>query len=207
MHLCVLSFNPNTKYHLIIRPFFIWQLKFILLPAKYHLGKPNYFVKNLYFYHISISIFKAQWFAVEILVMIWITPPVCIHQIGSMSNIFIVVKFVLVFFYSISEHDSKKHPCPDVKSIQLHKYFSCSLSYVSKTWPIHLLITSFNYSIGNSINVLTMIYSKYILSFDLSGLAYSFFSLLVVFFCYNFKFFISLYEHLILGLELIRGSI
>lgn len=133
-----------------------------------------------------MAIFKSQWLAIVVFIMVRITPSITVQQIAPMANSLIVIKLKLVFLYCSSEHYTHQYPRTNIKPCQFYKYFSFGLSNLNKSRPIHLLISSFDYSIANSKEMFARIRSQYIFRFDFSCFKYSFLGLLIIFIRHDF---------------------
>lgn len=105
-----------------------------------------------------------------------------------MAQAFIIIELILVFFYSMSKHDSQKHPRAYIEPIQPYVYLPSSLSNICEVWPVKLFITSPNYSVGNSEQVAAGVDPENILSFNFPGFGNRLLRLLIILFRNNIQF-------------------
>ncbi len=103
----VLPLNSHTEYHLIILPPFIRQFKLLFLPAKRHLWVSYHRIEHFNLYHIILSILETQRLAVIILLCVWVAPSIRVHKVSTVSYRLVVVKFIFIFLYCVSEHNSE----------------------------------------------------------------------------------------------------
>ena len=70
-----------------------------------------------------------------------------------MADSFIIVELKLVLLNCTPAHHTHQHPRTHVEPCQLDKYFPFGLAYFYEARPVHLLTSSFDYSIANSVEV------------------------------------------------------